>query len=319
MKTVIMAGALLLLMGDFSSCSRTIGVGDGVQAAETVPVGVSIRTLTVQGKQRYYRLYIPKSMNRTKPAPAILAFHGGSSTPEQFAKVTRLDELGGNQDGFVIAYPAGYEHFWHAGDDCCGPPYKENLDDVAFVRAVLDDLAAVVNIDNRRIFATGFSNGGNMTYRLACELSDRIAAVAINASSLSLKNCSPKRPVPILHFHGTSDTFHPYSGGKGVTQYDYYKLGAPETIDHWVKWDGCTNDTSVTYKKGAASCETHPHCSQGSEVTFCTIEGMGHQWPGFIIRFPPRLARALGPGNMDLSATDMLLTFFQKHPMPEKP
>ena len=277
MRKVMLAAVLLAS----TCCAPSSSMADRSDAADqtVVPLasGKTTRTLLMQGKQRSYLLYIPQSLDRTQPAPVILAFHGGGSTPEQFAKVSQLIERGGDQAGFVIVFPAGYQHFWHAGDDCCGAPLEQGLDDVAFVRAVLDDLASVIRVDNQRIFAIGYSNGGNMTYRLACELSDRIAAIAVNASSLSLSKCDPKRPVPVLHFHGTADTFHPYSGGQGTTEYDYFKLGAPETIRRWARWDGCADETRVTYQKGAAVCETHPTCKQNAEVTLCTIKGMGHQ------------------------------------------
>lgn len=315
--TIWTASAMWILIWFISSCTIT-GNSAGRGWMATAPqTGKITRSLTIHEKQRYYLLYIPKDIDRTKAVPLILAFHGGGSNPEQFAKVSQLNERGGEHLGYIIAYPAGYKNFWHAGDNCCGPPYEENIDDVAFVQAVVKDIVSILRIDEKRIFATGYSNGGNMTYRLACELSEQIAAVAINASSLGLSTCKPKRPMPVLHFHGTADTFHPYEGGPGVTEFNYLKLGAPETILRWAKWNECTDERRVTYKKGAATCITRSHCKQNAEVTLCTIEGMGHQWPGFTVRFPRGLARKLGPGTDDLSATDMLLSFFQKHPMPE--
>jgi polyhydroxybutyrate depolymerase len=162
-----------------------------------------------------------------------------------------------------------------------------------------------------------------MAYRLACELSHQIAAVAVNAASMDLKTCRPGRPVPVLQFHGTADTFAPYNGGRNIIGRE--GIGAPQTIKRWLDLNGCVGQPEVTYAKGNATCVTHSSCNQDADVVLCTIQGMGHQWPGFTVQvtaeqaksrgLPPWYAR-LGPGTDDLDATDMLLQFFQGHPMP---
>jgi polyhydroxybutyrate depolymerase len=270
--------------------------------------GEYTRHLTVGGHERSYILSIPQGIIRRKPAPVILGFHGGGSTPRQFARITELSEKAGNA-GFIVVYPAGFRRSWNAGD-CCPPAQTQGVDAVKFVKALLDDLAAVVNFDVQRVFATGWSNGGKMVYRLACELSDRFAAIVVVDSGLGITDCRPTRPIPILHFHGTADTFHPYFGGPGIIP-GLDELGAPKTIRHWVQLNQCTNETDVTYKNGNATCVTHTNCKEGAVVTLCTIVGMGHQWPGHTVRFP----RSLGPGTDDISATDTLVSFFQTHPM----
>src|SRR5262245_24151283 len=184
-----------------------------------------------------------------------------------------------------------------------------------------------VNIDTQIIFATGMSNGGKMTYRLACELSQRIAAIAVSGSSLAVSNCQPRRPVPLLAFHGTADTFSPYEGGIGTgTDVRAYQMGAPQTVDRWVRLNGCRRTNQVTFQKGDATCVTFSGCAEGAVVTFCTIKGMGHQWPGHtlnISRFRARILglpeafTRLGPGTNDLDATDMAVAFFRNHPMPQ--
>src|SRR5262249_2731801 len=129
------------------------------QTRPALPRVTSLRKLIVEGRQRYYELFLPPRLDPTKSAPLILSFHGAGANPKGWATLSKFNEQGGPL-GFVIAYPAGYKGFWHAGDDCCGPPLNENIDDVAFVRAVIDDVAAIIKVDPDRIFAAGFSNGG---------------------------------------------------------------------------------------------------------------------------------------------------------------
>jgi polyhydroxybutyrate depolymerase len=311
-------GCILIAMLLLASCKARDEV------LMPLPEGTSTRALIVDGRQRYYEVFVPRGLDRSKPAPVILAFHGGGSTPRAFAALTQF-----NQQvqllGFVIAYPAGYKRFWNAGDDCCGPPQEEGVDDVAFTRAVIDDLRTQIAVDDRRIFSTGFSNGGKLTYRLACELSDRIAAIAVGSSSLGVSQCQPVRPVPVLAFHGTADTFNPYHGGRGTaTEFQMVQKGAPQTIERWARLNGCSGTTTVTYEKGAATAITYADCRQGATTTLVTIEGMGHQWPGHTFNIMPDRAKRLGipevfsrlgPGTEDIDATAMTMSFFQRHPM----
>lgn len=310
-KGFIVVGVFLLLAcaSRRHSYSGADGLRGTSQAAAAVSRGTNVRTVTVDGQERSYHVFIPQELGRLKPAPVIFGFHGLASNPKQFAGVSQLNERGGSR-GYVNVYPEGYKGSWHSGEDCCGEAHKQGINDVAFARAILDDLASLVRVDQRRVFATGISNGGQMAYRLACEMSDRIAAVAVDAGAMRMANCRPKRPVSVLHFHGTADKLAPYAGG--ASRFGQVGVGAPKTIQRWVEFNGCSAETRETYKKGAATCVTQSNCNRGTEVTFCTIEGMGHQWPGKTV-----LPRVLGPGTEDLDATAMLLDFFVRHPMPD--
>jgi polyhydroxybutyrate depolymerase len=265
------------------------------------PSGKTTRRLDVNGKQRWYELFLAPNLDITKPSPLILGFHGRNSTPMQFAYVSQLNRRGGDA-GYVVAYPAAEGGSWDATS-------SEN-NDVAFVRAILEDVAAVVLLDPLRIFATGMSNGGQMVYRLACDLSDRIAAIAVCACGMS-PGFSPARPgVSVLHFHGTEDKLAPFRWGMIA-------------VNRWVEFDQCDPAPTETFKNGAASCATHSNSSTGATVTLCTIVGMGHQWPGLAIRYTenetkllgiPSILAHLGPGTDDADATGMLLSFFSSRP-----
>jgi polyhydroxybutyrate depolymerase len=273
------------------------------------------RRVKVNGLVRAYVIHISFPYDPAQPVPVILAFHGGFGTPAIFRDVTRLDARAGPA-GFFVVYPEAYKRSWNAGD-CCGPAQSEGVDDVAFVRALLHDLASIMTVDPRRIFATGSSNGAMFVYRLACELSDQIAAVATSAGAMALPDgaCRPTRPVPVLHFHGLADEYAPFNGGPSKYRPAGVRRSVPGTTALWLRRDGCTDETRVTYQRGAATCTTHPNCQGEAEVTLCAIARMGHQWPGGKVSFP----RAFGPGTTDIAASDMLVTFFQHHPMPANP
>jgi polyhydroxybutyrate depolymerase len=263
--------------------------------------GAITRRLEVSGRRRWYDLFVPPNLNPAKEAPLILGFHGRSSAPAQFAYLSQLNRRGGNM-GYVIAYPAAEDGVWN-----CAPSESNNINyDVAFVMAMLEDIRKIVPVDANRTFGTGMSNGGQMVYRLACELSDRLAAIAVCACGMKREPCQPRRGVPVLHFHGTQDGLVPLAWGQ-------------DAVNRWIEFDHCEGVPAETFKNGAATCLTYSNPSARISVTLCTIDGMGHQWPGLAIRLsegetkllglPPILSR-LGPGTDDLDATGMMLTFF---------
>jgi polyhydroxybutyrate depolymerase len=276
-------------------------VGASREAAETT------RRVVVDGRLRSYLLRLPSRLKPNRPAPVIIAFHGGIGTAGHFARRTKLAEQASSA-GFVVALPQGFRRSWNAGD-CCGPAETAGIDDVAFARAVLADVATVVLIDQRRIFATGFSNGGKLVYRLACQLSDRVAAVAVVAAAISLTpgQCRPVRPVSVLHVHGTADPFAPYQGGRSANRRAGEQRSVPVTIEYWLIRDRCRSN-AVPFKQGALVCRSH-RCAGGTVVVLCPIEGMGHQWPGSKPIFP----RRLGKGSEIVSVTAVIIRFFQQH------
>ena len=207
---------------------------------------------------------------------------------------------------------------FNAGN-CCGYAAATNVDDVAFTRALLDDLATVANVDQRRVFATGMSNGAMMSYRLASELSDRIAAIAPVAGPMGLQDCRPGRPVPVMHFHGDADEFAPFRGGKGRGPSGTDFFAVQHSIDAWVAANGCDKTPTTTRLADRRDDGTmvrqvrYGSGNEGSEVVLVVVEGGGHTWPGQA----PRM-RTLGASTRDISANDMMWDFFQRHPMQEQ-
>jgi polyhydroxybutyrate depolymerase len=275
------------------------------------------RVLPIGGRGRSYLLHAPRGLDPDQPTPVVLALHGATMNGPLMAWYTGLNDLA-DRTGFLTVYPngtgAGQELYWNAGD-CCGPPARERVDDVAFLRAVLDDLASVRRIDPRRVFATGISNGAMMAYRLASELSDRVAAVAPVAGTMATETCSPARPIPVIHFHGTLDEYVPFGGGRGAKSITgVYHRSVEHSLRCWVRANGCREEPSVEELPDRADDGTHvtrltyAGGKEGSEVVLVKVAGGGHTWPG-----RPALARELGRSTDNISANELMWEFFSKH------
>ncbi len=255
--------------------------------------------LMFDGATRSFLLHVPPSYTGDASTPLIVNFHGLTSNAGQQVLFSQMNGTS-DAEGFIVAYPQGIQSSWNAGE-CCGGAQTMGLDDVGFARAVVEDIEAVLCIDPARIYATGMSNGGFMTNRLACEANDLFAAFApVSAVNVTLE-CEPARPVAVMMFNGTTDILVPYDGGLYTS--------APETFDDWALRNGCVGDPALTFMMGDASCLSYQECDDGVEVTLCTIDPMGHCWPGnAFCPFPP--------ANTDISANDEMWAFFQQHTLP---
>ncbi len=281
---------------------------------------VQLRTLTVEGRPRSYLLYVPPSAAGGRP-PVVIAFHGAGTNAEAMRAFCGLDEKA-SENGFVLVYPSGTGRrddllTWNAGN-CCGYAERQRVDDVAYVNALMDDLATVVAYDENRVFAAGMSNGAMMCYRLAAELSQRIAAIAAVAGPMAIDPVAPSRPVPIIHFHGSEDEFAPLAGGIGLKSlYRASKFSVDSTIRAWVNVNGCPPRPQVTQLADLAGDGTTVTVSRfapgrnHSEVLLYLIAGMGHTWPG---RQPT--LNYLGPWTQNIIANDLIWEFFARHPKP---
>lgn len=263
--------------------------------------GDSVRTLTLGGATRTYRLHVGRAYAPTRPAGLVLSFHGYTSDAAQQELYTGMDALA-DARGWLVAYPQGTANSWNGGQ-CCGEATRTGVDDVAFVRALIARVSAEFCVDDARVYATGMSNGGFLSHRLACELADRIAAIAPVAGVLGIPACSPSRAVPVLHFHGTLDALVPYNGG-GVLAF----TSVADTMRGWATRNGCSGAPAEFLRRGIVRCERWSGCRDDASVELCTVEGGGHTWPG---AFP---VAALGVTTRDVSASEMMLDFFARHP-----
>jgi polyhydroxybutyrate depolymerase len=284
--------------------SSTNGSGGGATCSgKTGAAGDTPYMVLADGEMRSFRVHAPPGYDGTNALPVVFVFHGYTETADQIEDITKMTPEA-DARGYIVVYAQGLNNSWNAGN-CCGSSGTNDVDDDAFALVMLDTLASDYCVDDKRIFTSGFSNGGMLSHRFGCELSDRFAALGPVSGTMALDACTPSRPVPVMSFHGTSDFVVPYadggfSGGEGAVQ----------TSTEWAARNGCDATSTVTFSQGDASCETWSNCDAGADVTLCTLTNGGHQWPG------GNSAGPAGTINMDIFASAALLDFFDAHPMP---
>ena len=165
-------------------------------------------------RNRSYMLHVPSSFNGTKPVPLVIDMHGFTSTANAQSGVSGFLQES-DAKGFIVAWPSGLNNSWNAFG-CCGNSLNRNVDDVGFIRAVVADIIAKGVIDESRVFATGLSNGGSMSHRLACQAADLFASTSPVSFTLNhaVNQCTPARPITVGHFHGINDTTVNFNGGQ---------------------------------------------------------------------------------------------------------
>jgi len=243
------------------------------------------------------------------PVPVVVVLHGGFGTSEGALRQGGWVAAAA-RGGFVVVAPEGISRSWNAGA-CCGPPARRGIDDVGFVLTVLDEVEGHMRVDRDRVYATGISNGGMLTYRLACDASHRFAAVAPVAATLVTDGCRPTEPVSLLHIHGLADRNVPFDGGSPTRSFQpnppVYRP-VRESLDVFVHADGCTATPRVR-TRGVVTTERWRGCTGRSAVELVTIADGGHSWPG-----GQQMAKVLDPPSSALDATTSIVAFFAAHP-----
>ena len=290
---------------------------DTPKRSDPLGPGDHARTLMMGEQKRSYLVHVPKKYDPKSPTAVVLALHGAAMDGSMMVSFSSLHKKS-EESGFIVVYPSGLGvgpfRTWNAGG-FTGKMAEGKADDVAFIGKLLDELGTVVTVDEKRVYACGMSNGGMMCYRLAAELSDRIAAIAPVAGTIAIEESQPKRPVSVIHFHGLQDQIVPYEMAKGKTP-PFMKLkGVEDSIQTWVKLNGCgdkpTTDTlSKADDEMKVTRTTYRGGQDGSEVVLVIIEEGGHTWPG---EQPP--VSFIGKSVKNISANDLMWEFFEKHPM----
>lgn len=288
----------------------------------------TLRTISSQGRMRSYLLHVPAGSGSSQSGrllPLVMVFHGGGGSPLDIASQTRFDALS-DREHVLVAYPEGFEHSWADGRGTTKAD-RQGLDDVAFTRAIVDDIAKTHAIDRARIYATGPSNGGMFTNRLGCDAADLFAAIApvigTLAENVALR-CRPAARISVVGVQGVADPVVPFAGGEVGGTIEAVAAGgrvqsSRATQELWRSIDGCdatptstplpvrVNDgTSVTRR-------AYSGCRDATDVVWYEIAGGGHRWPPN--RSPrPMVERAaahlLGAASQNIDATDVIWSFF---------
>ena len=271
------------------------------------------RELEVDNLRRNYWLHVPLSYDSRQPTPLVLAFHGRLGTGKQMEKLTNLSGLA-EKRGFMVAYPNGVGRSWNAGHGT-GKAEAQGVDDVKFTGRLIDSIRRMLNLDGRRVYATGFSNGAVLVHRLACELSEKIAAIAAVAGTVAPqigRTCHPNRPVAVLQIHGTADPIVPWEGG--LTQGGGFVESVAATIAGWVARDECAAQPEVLDIGGWVIRESYRPCAKAARVILYRVEGGGHTWPGGYQYLPKKV---IGETNRSWDASEAIWDFFLRHPLNE--
>ena len=247
--------------------------------------GTSLHRMNIGGHDRTFRLFKPAGVPAS--ASLVVVLHGYSGSGKQAERDYGWDQFA-ESNRFVVAYPDGLSRAWNVnGEGCCGRPGREGVDDIAFISAAVADISRNVSINPSRVYATGISNGGIMSYTLACN-TGVFAAIGPNAAT-QLDPCPSPHPTSVMHIHGNADRLIPYNGGQGFSVVNGPSV--PEVNAFWRNVDQCAAPTATT--SGLVTTST-AGCADNRGVVLITVDGGGHEWPPF--------------------ATQTLWQFFEAHP-----
>ncbi|MFM7710178.1 MAG: alpha/beta hydrolase family esterase [Ferruginibacter sp.] len=274
--------------------------------------------LTVDGQARRFIIYLPSGYNNAGKMPLLFAIHGGSGTPEGMITLANFKPIS-EREKVVLVYPEGIQNNWNDGRPTV--PNQLGINDVRFFDQLCAYMISNHAVDSTRMYATGISNGGFMTSRLGCELSNRIAAMAIDAATIEATtispNCNPGRPVPAIYIHGTADGFVPFTGGTmtaggtaGGTVLSHF-----QAIDRWVTINACNSQPVVTDLPDIANDGTtikkrvYTGGLNGSEVVSYVVLNGGHTWPQGYQYLPESI---IGKTSQDMNACEVIWAFFKR-------
>lgn len=279
---------------------------------------------------RTYKLHIPACYDKSKPMPLVIILHGGAASAEQMQKLTNngFNTLS-EKEGFIAVYPEGVENRWNDGrKEVNYRAYKDKINDVGFISALIDHLMRLFNIDVRRVYVTGISNGAMMAHRLGMELSDKITAIAPVAGNIPLDlaglpdgkaGSTPQKPVAVLIMNNTKDPLMPWGGGD--VQFLKVSIGkvlsTEESVKYWVTHNQCAPQPVITQEPDKDPAdgtkvrkEIYANGKAGTEVVLYAIEEGGHTWPGGFQYLPEKL---VGKTSKDIDATEVIWNFFKSH------
>ena len=272
--------------------------------------------VTPDGRTRRYRIYVPSVIPSGTSVPLVIALHGGLGTSSQFEANSGLNGFA-ESNRFIAVYPDGVGNqpdgsgfqTWNGGY-CCGPAATQSIDDITFIRNVVTDLRNSLPVNSSRVYALGHSNGGILSYRIACEMSDVVAAIGVQAGSNVVTDCRPALPVSVFHLHGTSDTNVPINGGKGSGLSTTVFVSARSAVDAMATVDGCNvaSPRSLITSNSDVTALSWTNCKSNSEVRLVTVKNATHAWMGHAAQSAGS-ASYVGDPYPNLDATRAILSF----------
>jgi polyhydroxybutyrate depolymerase len=264
------AFACVVVLIALAGCSTNVPAPAAPEPVELV--AAHEKTVDVNGLARTYLVQAPVDVS--KPLPLLIVMHGASGN------AANIESLSGiRADDFIVAFPNGTPRreaqndlAWNAGR-CCGRPSADGVDDVGFITALVADVEATYSVDPERIYLAGFSNGGMMAYRLACELGDGFAGIAVVSGSFNAGDCPAPSSLRVLIIHGTGDPTLPYEGSGSPISI----TSVPQTALFWAEANGCSVDPVETTDETVTSIG-YGGCDRDSTVQLTTVDGGGHVW-----------------------------------------
>lgn len=294
---------IILLFAFLVGCKR-VDVDSEYRFHKKIEINGLERTFTVVLPSNYY-----DSDNHFQ---AIIAMHGGGGSAKQMEESYELPEKAEAQK-FIMIYPDGVQsdgilkvRTWNAGT-CCEHAAEKNIDDVGFLNKMIDNVVKEFRIQPEKIYAMGMSNGGMMAYRLACELSDKIAAIApVACTMVTTEQCSIQKAIPVIQFHSVLDQHVPINGGVGIIGMDFPAV--KKGLETWAVRNGCFAEIPEITENKKYTTFQWGNCSSNSEIMLYVTQDGGHSWPG---------VKKVRIGGDDpsgaLNANDLIFDFFKKH------
>ena len=306
--------------GDSGGAAGAAGAGGSDNDCPGItPLAVGDHSYTIMsanGLTYQYILTIPKSIVLGKKAPVNIVWHALSSSPEEARSLTPIDAVS-EAAKTITVFPRSPDMSWDAGSCCTTIVNGKRRDETVFAKELIKDFESKVCVDTHRVYTSGFSNGGMLSQMLACKMADVFAAAAPMGSTLTIPadQCTPSRPIPIFMINGTADplvgyTATAFAGG----------IPVPQAFQKWSALDMCTGMPMTTLQKGKATCSTYSQCAVGTQVTLCSVEGMGHCVPGMKTESATNcLTKSgipLGMPNNDIDGIQMSADFLAKYTLP---